>query len=33
MNRIATLAAIAFSLAAGSAFADDITVDPCSTSR
>jgi hypothetical protein len=28
MNRIATLAAIAFSLAAGSAFADDITVDP-----
>jgi len=28
MNRIATLAAVAFTLAAGSAFADDITVDP-----
>ena len=28
MNRIAPLAALAFAVAAGSAFADDITVDP-----
>ncbi len=28
MNRIASIAAIAFAVAAGSAFADDITLDP-----
>jgi polyisoprenoid-binding protein YceI len=28
MNRIASLAALAFAVAAGSAFADDITIDP-----